>query len=198
MSAKTLPHWDAVFYFLAIPVGVIFALRSNHRWLQKFAKFSVAFSLVLLLLAAGLITHPVLHFPQGKSPYRDITGFDTLVHHANTLLEQEKAAPKALAVDRWTFGSRLLYYNRKDGYCSDVYVMQNRQDQFRYWQKRSFQQLRGSDLLFLVFSYEHKPLQNSIKCGSYRDAGQSGITVGGIPLYAVRYEWCTDFEGFKN
>ncbi|HKK01935.1 MAG TPA: glycosyltransferase family 39 protein, partial [Desulfuromonadales bacterium] len=151
MSAKTLPHWDAVFYFLAIPLGVIFALRSHHRWLRGLAKFSVAFSVGMILLAAGLIVDPVIHFPAGKSPFRDISGFDALVQHGNTLLGKDKTAAKALAVDRWTFGSRLLFYNLKDGYDSQVYVVQDRQDQFRYWQKRSFDQLRGSDLLFLVF-----------------------------------------------
>ena len=198
MSVRTLPHWDAVFYFLAIPAGVVFALRSRRRWLPRLAKFSVAFSVGTVLLAAGLLIHPVFPFPRGKSPFRDITGFDAIVRRANTLLARNDRHAKALAVDRWTFGSRLLYYNLKNGYQSDVYVVQDRQDQFRYWQKRSFAQLRGYDLLFLDFSYENRSLQQSVDCGGYRPAGHSIIDSAGAPLYSVRYEWCTDFRGFRN
>jgi hypothetical protein len=155
-------------------------------------------ALAMILLAAGLIVDPVIRFPSGKSPFRDISGFDALVKHANTLLEKDKTAAKALAVDRWTFGSRLSYYNLKGGSSSQVYVVQNRQDQFRYWQKHSFVQLRGSDLLFLVFSYEHKPLQASVSRGGYRDAGRSEVDVAGMPIYSVHYQWCNNFEGFRD
>ncbi len=195
LTSTTLPHWDSVFYMLMIPTGIVFALESKK--LRTFVKASVYITVLAFLFASSVLVFQYIRFPKDKSPFRDLFGYPTIMNTANHLLSKDKNTKKAIAVEHWTFGSRTMFYNMKDGFKSSVYVMQNKIDQFMLWEKKKLKELRGYDLLFIIFSYENKPLKEYAKCRRYKLVKLMHIKVQGQELYSVKFEWCYDFEGLK-
>ena len=132
---RTLPHWPSIFYLLFIPVGTYTLLQAQEKWKRNFLYFSVGFSLVLTLFIYVELAGKFFAFPDYKSPFRDIYGFPAIAKQADEILKKDiSAAPKAIAVSNWTMGSRTMYYSLP--YKNEVFVIDNRQDQFDVWQEK--------------------------------------------------------------
>ena len=133
---RTLPHWPSIFYLLFIPVGTYTLLQAQEKWKRNFLYFSIGFSLVLTLFIYVELAGKYFTFPDYKSPFRDIYGFPAIVKQADEIMKKNiSSAPKAIAVSNWTMGSRTMYYNLP--YKNEVFVIDNRKDQFDVWQKKS-------------------------------------------------------------
>ena len=85
---RTLPHWPSLFYLLFIPVGAHYLLISGRRMQKNFFYFSVGFSLVLTLFLYAALPAKWFAFPDYRSPYRDIVGYETIAREADRLLSQ--------------------------------------------------------------------------------------------------------------
>ena len=81
---RTLPHWPSLFYLLFIPVGAHYLLTSGRRRQKNFFYFSVGFSFVLTLFLYTALPVKWFAFPDYRSPYRDIVGYETIAREAAT------------------------------------------------------------------------------------------------------------------
>jgi 4-amino-4-deoxy-L-arabinose transferase-like glycosyltransferase len=191
---RTLPHWPGVFYLLFIPVGTCFLFRSPQRWKRNFLYFSVGFSLVLTLVIYVELAGKFFVFPDYKSPFRDIYGFPAVLKQADGILKRNiSAAPKAIAVSNWTMGSRTMYYNLP--YTNEVFVIDNRQDQFDVWQKKS---PAGYDLLFLNSHFNNLDIGKDVVCERTDAAGKADILLNGAKVDTVEFVWCRNYQGMKQ
>jgi len=190
---RTLPHWPGVFYLLFIPVGTCFLLRSPQRWKRNFLYFSVGFSLVLTLVIYVELAGKFFIFPDYKSPFRDIYGFPVILKQADEILKKNiSPVPKAIAVSNWTMGSRTMYYNLP--YKNEVFVIDNRQDQFDIWQKKS---PVGYDLLFLNTHFNNLDIEKQVACERTDIAGKADILLNGAKVDTVEFVWCRNYQGVK-
>ena len=131
---RTLPHWPSIFYLLFIPVGTYTLIQAKEKWKRNFLYFSIGFGLVLTLFMYVELAGKYFIFPDYKSPFRDIYGFPSILKQADEIMKKNiSSAPKAIAVSNWTMGSRTMYYNLP--YKNEVFVIDNRQDQFDVWRK---------------------------------------------------------------
>ncbi len=190
---RTLPHWPGVFYLLFIPVGTCFLLRSPQRWKRNFLYFSIGFSLILTLVAYVELAGKYFTFADYKSPFRDIYGFPDIVKQADEILKKNVSQkPKAIAVSNWTMGSRTLYYNLP--YKNEIFVVDNRQDQFDIWQKKS---PVGYDLLFLNTHFNNLDIEKQINCERTNVAARKDILLNGAKVDTVEYVWCHNYQGVR-
>jgi len=190
---RTLPHWPGVFYLLFIPVGTCFLVRSQERWKRNFLYFSVGFSLILTLFIYVELAGKYFAFPDYQSPFRDIYGFPAVLKQADEILKHNQSpAPKAIAVSNWTMGSRTMYYNLP--YQHDVFVMDQRQDQFDVWQKKS---PIGYDLLFLNTHFNNLDVEKQLNCEKTDIAGKTDIMLNNAKVDTVEFVWCRNYQGMK-
>jgi 4-amino-4-deoxy-L-arabinose transferase-like glycosyltransferase len=192
-SERTLPHWPSIFYLLFIPVGTCFLLRAQERWKRNFLYFSVGFSLVLTLFLYVELAGKFFTFPDYKSPFRDIYGFPTIARQADEILKKKiSAAPKAIAVSNWTMGSRTMYYNLP--YKNEVFVIDNRQDQFDVWQKN---EPLGHDLLFINTHFNDLDIKKHVRCEQTDVAGKTDLLLNKAKVDTVEFVWCRNYQGTK-
>lgn len=190
---RTLPHWPGVFYLLFIPVGTCFLLQSAQRWKINYLYFSVGFSLVLTLFIYAELVGKYFTFPDYKSPFRDIYGFSVILNQADEILKKNiSPVPKAIAVSNWTMGSRTMYYNLP--YKNEVFVIDNRQDQFDVWQEKS---PVGYDLLFLNTHFNNLDMGKQVRCERTNVAGKTDIMLNGGKVDTVEFVWCHNYQGIK-
>jgi 4-amino-4-deoxy-L-arabinose transferase-like glycosyltransferase len=190
---RTLPHWPGVFYLLFIPVGTCFLVRSSERWKRNLLYFSVGFSLVLTFVAYIEIAGKYFTFPDYKSPFRDIYGYPAILKQADEIIKQNASQkPKAIAVSNWTMGSRTMYYNLP--YKHEVFVIDNRQDQFDVWQKKS---PSGYDLLFLNTHFNNLDTEKQVKCERTDVAAKRDILLNGAKVDTVEFKWCHNYQGVR-
>jgi 4-amino-4-deoxy-L-arabinose transferase-like glycosyltransferase len=190
---RTLPHWPGIFYLLFIPVGTYKLLAAGERWKKNFLFFSIGFSLILTLFAYTEVAFKFFSFPDYSSPFRDIYGFPEVVRDAVHLLKKDRAlAPKALAVTNWTMGSRTLYYSMT--YGDEVFVIDNRQDQFDVWQKKK---PVGYDLLFLNTHFHEMDIEKYARCDRVAAAGKKDLMLNGRKVDTVEFVWCRNYRGIQ-
>jgi hypothetical protein len=190
---RTLPHWPSIFYLLFIPIGTYSLLQAKEKWKRNFLYFSVGFSLVLTLFIYVELAGKFFVFPDYKSPFRDIYGFPAIVKQADEILKKDiSAAPKAIAVSNWTMGSRTMYYNLP--YKNEVFVIDNRQDQFDIWQKN---EPLGYDLLFLNTHFNELDIKKHVRCGQTDVAGKTDLLLNGAKVDIVEFVWCYNYQGVK-
>ncbi|HEX5670023.1 MAG TPA: glycosyltransferase family 39 protein, partial [Sulfuricurvum sp.] len=138
-----LPHWPALFYCLFIPIGTVLLLQLTPK------RASITRGIVIFSLILSALIHAELYgkwgaFPDYKSPFRDIYGFDTQTHLGAELLGQIPTQKKALAVMNWSYGSRLFYYSKP--YKIKTFVLDDYNRQFALWEGES---PFGYDLIIL-------------------------------------------------
>ena len=200
---RTLPHWPSIFYLLFIPVGTIFLLQAREKWKRIYLYFSIGLSLTLMIIAYGAVPFPekctkfvgiFYRIPDYKSPFRDIYGFPAILKQADGIIKRNiSAAPKAIAVSNWTMGSRTMYYNLP--YKNEVFVMDNRQDQFDVWQKKS---PVGYDLLFLNTHFNNLDIEKQVSCERTDVAGKTDLLLNGAKVDTVEFVWCRNYQGIKQ
>lgn len=191
---RTLPHWPAVFYLLFIPVGTVELLESGQRWKKNYLYYSIGFSLFLTLFIYVELAGKFFEFPDYKSPFRDIYGFSKIVAKADEIIKKDSSSrQKAIAVSNWTMGSRTLYYNIP--YHHNVFVLDQRRDQFDVWEKASPQ---GYDLLLINSHFHNVNPRRDLKCSGVQFADKLDILLNGGKVDTVEYWWCRNYGGFAK
>jgi len=222
---RTLPHWPSLFYLLFIPIGGYYLLSAGSSKKLKYFYFSVGFSLTITLFLYAALPAKWFTFPDYKSPFRDIVGFETIAREGDAILRQgpaTRAAPgvivvpapsigaagdasspagssagvapiphrQALAVTNWTMGSRMLYYSLP--YRYDVFVMDDRRDQFDIWQQTA---PKGYDLLFVNTHFHQVDVPKMYRCDASEPAKKMDITLNGGKVDTIEYVWCRNYQG---
>lgn len=188
-----LPHWSGLFYLLCIPLGV-WQLRIGGRpWQRRLLRFSLGISLFLTLLAYAELGGKWIPFPDYRSPFRDIYGYETIAREANALLRQDGGRNQALAVTNWTLASRLMVYSRPYGH--EVFVLDRRTDQFDLWQETS---PVGRDLLVLLTHFEHPDLSQTCRCDAVEPAKSFHLLLNGSRVDTAMFAWCRNYQGEKR
>ena len=89
-------------------------------------------------------------------------------------------------------GSRTMYYNLP--YKNEVFVIDNRQDQFDVWQKN---EPLGYDLLFLNTHFNELDIKKYVRCGQSDVAGKTDLLLNGAKVDTVEFVWCRNYQGTK-
>jgi hypothetical protein len=190
---RTLPHWPAVFYLLFIPVGTYNLVTAKEKWKKYFLNFAIGLSFVLTLFVYAELVGKYFTFPDYKSPFRDIYGFPEIARKADELVKNNSsAAPKAIAVTNWTMGSRTMYYSLP--YKNEVFVIDNRKDQFDVWQKKS---PIGYDLLFLNTYFQNLNIEKDVRCERVEAVAKTDLILRKARVDTVEFVWCHNYGGVK-
>jgi 4-amino-4-deoxy-L-arabinose transferase-like glycosyltransferase len=193
LSERTLPHWPGIFYVLFIPIGSYTLYLSKEKWKRYYLYFSIGLSLVLMLFAYTEVAGKFFKYPDYKSPFRDIYGFQQIAGQADIILKNDKtAAHKAIAVSNWTMGSRTMYYSLP--YKNEVFVIDYRKDQFDVWEKHFPQ---GYDLLFLNTHFHELNIEKYVNCDRIEKAGKIDLLINCAKVDTVEYVWCRNYRGTK-
>jgi hypothetical protein len=89
-------------------------------------------------------------------------------------------------------GSRAMYYNLP--YKNEVFVIDNRQDQFDVWQKND---PLGYNLLFLNTHFNELDIKKHVRCGQTDVAGKTDLLLNGAKVDTVEFVWCRNYQGTK-
>jgi hypothetical protein len=193
LSEITLPHWPGIFYVLFIPIGSYNLYLAKEKWKRNYLYLSIGLSLVVMLFAYVEVAGKFFTFPDYKSPFRDIYGFPEIVQKADELVKNNSsAAPKAIAVTNWTMGSRTMYYSLP--YKNEVFVIDNRKDQFDVWQKKS---PSGYDLLFLNTYFHNLNIEKYARCERVENVGKIDLILRKAKVDTVEFVWCYNYGGAK-
>jgi 4-amino-4-deoxy-L-arabinose transferase-like glycosyltransferase len=190
-----LPHWNAVFFLLFIPLGTVLLSRVPGRAARRGLAFSLWFSVILSLVAQVELAGKFIRFPDYRSPFKDIHGVAQAVGQANRILASDRStsAGKALAVTNWTLASRVLYYN--EPFDSQVFLISKRRDQFSLWQPLD---PLGHDLLFITTHFIKSDIAAEYRCASVEEAGTMETYLNGGKIDSFRYVWCRSYSGRNN
>ena len=191
----SLPHWASLFYLLFIPIGVCELSVDGSARKRKILQLCVSISLAITLFLYAELAAKWFSFPDYNSPFRDIYGFDSIAQEADTLLKEDKGTRKALAVTDWTLASRLIYYSLP--YRNKVFVVDDRTDQFDYWEKGL---PLGYDLLFVDTNphSEDKHYGERFRCDEMNLARTMEITLNGAKVNRIEFLWCKNYQGEKR
>lgn len=186
-----LPHWPALFYLLFIPIGVVALLQCDKKY-AAITRITVILSLLLSIAVHAELLGKWGSFPDYKSPFRDIYGFDTQIREGATLLETLNAPKKALAVTNWTYGSRLAYYAKP--YGAKTFVLDDYNRQFSLWEGQS---PVGFDLLILHSYFSDSNALASLRCETLQSLKKEEILLNNHKVDTVEYLWCKNYQGRK-
>jgi type IV secretory pathway VirB3-like protein len=184
-----LPHWPSLFYLLFIPIGTIALFNRGGRYATA-GRIAIIFSLILNIAIHAELVGKWGSFPDYKSPFRDIYGFDTRINKGVMLLKTLNAPKKALAVTNWTYGSRLDYYAK--AYGVKTFVLDDYNRQFALWENES---PVGYDLLIIQSHFSDVP--DSLRCETLQPLKSEDILLNGHKVDTVDYLLCKDYQGTK-
>lgn len=185
-----LPHWSALFYLLFIPLGSYFILENSNTKAQKYLHVSILFGILLSIVAYLELGFKFIPQKDYQSLHRDIYGWDTIMQEANSLVKNPQH--EAIAVTNWTLASRAMFYNHP--YKSDVFLLDDRYDQFDLWQKGS---AIGKDLIIIDTHFFHKDLDHYLKCSNITQAKEFDITLSGHKVDTIKLFTCKDYQGLR-
>jgi 4-amino-4-deoxy-L-arabinose transferase-like glycosyltransferase len=172
LKEPILPHWTAPFFAIALPLGV-----------AHFPKRFLPIAAVTWLLYFVVHTELSMHWIKAATPaYRDIWGYSQLADEIMSTTTPETG----IAVTNWTYASRIMYYTRGK---RDVFVLDDRVDQFDIWQNGS---PIGRDVLLLLFSMDNES-PSRFACKTKVDKGIQRVDVGADEVYSVQFVLCKGF-----
>jgi hypothetical protein len=90
-------------------------------------------------------------------------------------------------------GSRTMYYSLP--YRNEVFVIDNRNDQFDVWQKKD---PVGYDLLFLNTHFHELDIEKYARCSLVERAGKIDIKLNGAKVDTVEFIWCRNYGGVQR
>ena len=175
-----LPHWSAIFYLLFIPIGAYYLYDKSHFW-KKYIKFSIIFGLLLSSLIYIEIATNLIPIPNEKLQL-DIHGFKTLIKEANKYIKDSKK--DVIGVTNWTLASRAIFYDEK--YNSEVYLLDDKKDQFDLWQKNS---PMGKNIIIIDTKFFHKDINTYLKCDKIRVLNKKSAS--------IKFIKCTNYQGLR-
>ncbi len=181
---RALPHWNALFYLISIPLGVSFFYQ-NYK---KYTLFAIYFSLFISILLHVELLFKFISTPDYQSIHRDIYGFDTIMKKANSHIKENDA----IAVTNWTLASRALYYNHP--YKSDFFVIDDKFDQFDLWQKGS---PLGKNLIFINTHFFKKNITKFARCDKVENVESFDIKLSHSTINSIDLIKCYNFQGKK-
>jgi len=189
----SLPHWSCPFYLLFIPLGLYFLSIDTGRVKRSLRNISIGISLAVTFFLYIELAAKWFTFPDYQSPFRDIYGWATIAQEAHEILKEKQGPNKALAVTDWTIASRLIYYSLP--YHPEVFVIDQRKDQFDFWQKSS---PLGYNLLFVNSYFSKEDIGKSFYCDKVRVVKRMDILLNGGKVEAIEYVWCKNYQGAKD
>jgi 4-amino-4-deoxy-L-arabinose transferase-like glycosyltransferase len=191
---RALPHWNAVFFLLFIPIGTVMLSRLQSKAARLILICSLCFSVLLTIFAHFELAGKLIRFPDYKSPFRDVYGVASAVQKANVILAADTSSNqhKALAVTNWSMASRVFYYSEPFG--SVVFLINKRGGQFSLWQPVA---PLGYDLLFISTHFFTNDIQNEHRCAKVEEAGVFDIELNGGKVDTVKYVWCRNYGGSR-
>ena len=86
-----------------------------------------------------------------------------------------------------------MYYNLP--YKNEVFVIDNRKDQFDVWQKN---EPLGYDLLFINTHFNDLDIKKHILCEQTDVAGKTDLLLNGAKVDTVEFVWCHNYQGVKQ
>jgi 4-amino-4-deoxy-L-arabinose transferase-like glycosyltransferase len=193
LRETALPHWNSPFYLLFIPIGVYYLSGPVRNRKKVFLNFAIGFSLIVTLLLYAELAGKFFRFPDYQSPFRDIYGYATIAAEADQILKKDQNVRPALAVTNWTVGSRMTYYALP--YDMEVFVIDQRVDQFDFWQKQS---PLGRDLLFVNTHFDGKIIADKYRCDTIQHIERFDILLNGGKVNSVDFIWCRNFQGDRK
>ncbi len=184
-----LPHWPALFYCLFIPIGTVLFMQSSPE------RASITRIVVILSLLLSAIIHAELYekwgtFPDYKSPFRDIHGFDIQISHGAELLAKVTSPKKALAVMNWSYGSRLIYYSKP--YGIKTFVLDDYNRQFSLWENES---PIGYDLVVLHSHFNDENELSTLICDAQIPLEKIDMLLNGGKVDTVELVQCSNYQG---
>jgi 4-amino-4-deoxy-L-arabinose transferase-like glycosyltransferase len=184
-----LPHWPALFYCLYIPIGTVLFMRSSPK------RASITRLIIIFSLFLSAVIHAELYgkwgtFPDYKSPFRDIYGFNIQTAHGAKLLEKLDSPKKALAVMNWSYGSRLTYYSKP--YGIKTFVLDDYNRQFSLWENES---PLGYDLIILHSHFNDENELSTIRCDSKKVLENTNILLNRGKVDTIEFVQCTNYQG---
>lgn len=185
-----LPHWSALFYLLFIPLGSYFILENSRRNVQKYLYGGIIFGLLLSSIAYAELGLKFIPQSDYQSLHRDIYGWDTIMKEANLFVKDPEH--EALAVTNWTLASRAIFYNLP--YKSEVYLLDDRYDQFDLWQKES---PIGKDLIIIDTHFFYKDLNHYLKCSTITSAKEFDIILNNHKVDTIQLFKCKNYQGLQ-
>ena len=184
-----LPHWSALFYLLFIPLGSYYALKLSSGY-RKYVYAAIWFGLILSALAYSELGFKIIPQPDYQSLHRDIYGWDRIMKEANSFITDD--TKEAIAVTNWTLASRAIFYNHD--YKSEVYLIDDRYDQFDIWQKDS---PIGKDLVFIDTHFFHKDLDAYVKCDNIVEDKSFDIMLHNHKVNTINLLTCKNYQGLR-
>lgn len=178
-----LPHWISPFFALFVPIGVFYLYRIR----PVLTRWTVGISLAIAFAVHAELITKIGKFPDYKSPFRDIYGWDTACAKASKLLCEQNSTDKALAVTNWSMASRAIVYSG-----APVYLVDERKDQFDIWESGK---PTGKDLLFINPKTFNADINGSYKCDTLAKVGEYNATIDGGIVESFSFEFCTNFGG---
>ena len=184
-----LPHWPALFYCLFIPIGTVLFMQSTPK------RASIARGIIIFSLFLSAIIHAELYgkwgtFPDYKSPFRDIYGFNIQTAHGVKLLEKLDSPKKALAVMNWSYGSRLNYYSKP--YGIKTFVLDDYNRQFALWENES---PLGYDLIILHSHFNDENELMHVRCDTQTLLERTDILLNNGKVDTVEFVQCSNYRG---
>lgn len=184
-----LPHWSALFYLLFIPIGSYYLYELSLRW-RKYITFAIGFGIVISSLIYIEIATKIIPLPDENSLQVDIYGFEKIMKRANAQIKDPQH--EALGVTLWTLASRAIVYNSK--YNSQVFLLDNKKDQFDIWQKES---PLGKDIIVIDINFAHKDIDSYMKCDSVRELDAFNLLEDSSQESAIHLIKCTNYQGLR-
>ncbi|MDP3267184.1 MAG: glycosyltransferase family 39 protein [Sulfuricurvum sp.] len=184
-----LPHWPALFYCLFIPIGTILLMQASPK------RASITRAIVIFSLLLSAVIHAELYgkwgtFPDYKSPFRDIYGFELQTKQGSDLLEKISSSKKALAVMNWSYGSRLHYYSKP--YGIKTFVLDDYNRQFSLWENES---PIGYDLIILHSHFNDDNELTHLRCDTQIPLAKTDILLNEGKVDTVEFIECINYQG---
>lgn len=186
-----LPHWPALFYCLFIPIGTVLFMQSTPK------RASITRAIIVFSLFLSAVIHAELYgkwgtFPDYKSPFRDIYGFDMQIRQGVQFLKKTDTPKKALAVMNWSYGSRLNYYSKP--YGIKTFVLDNYNRQFALWENES---PVGYDLIVIHSHFNDENELSHLRCDNQTPLAKTDILLNGGKVDTVEFVECTNYQGIR-
>jgi len=184
-----LPHWSALFYLLSVPIGSYYLYEKSNTW-RRYLKVAIAFGITLSLLIYIEIATKIVPLPNIKSLQVDIYGFEKIMKHANAQIKD--STKEFIGVTNWTLASRAILDNKP--YKSEVFLLDNRYDQFDIWEKSS---PIGKDIVVIDMDFAHKDLQKYMKCDSITPLESFNLLDEKSQKSNIHLLQCKNYQGIR-
>jgi 4-amino-4-deoxy-L-arabinose transferase-like glycosyltransferase len=184
-----LPHWSALFYLLFIPIGIYYLYEKSLAW-RRYLTFAIGFGILLSTLIYLEVATKIIPLPDENSIQIDIYGFESIMEKTNEYIQDPEH--EAIGVTLWTLASRAIVYNAK--YHSEVYLIDNRYDQFDIWQKQT---PLGKDIIIIDFKFAHKDIKNYMNCDKVELLDAFNLLEDAREEKSIKLFKCSNYQGLK-